>query len=61
MKSDAILQAYCPGECRKQAIAGILSGENIQSGRLPVAICDNIGYLPDFQVLIPGEKDLQSL
>ena len=46
---EAILQAWYPGEMGGTAIANILYGDVVPSGKLPVTFYKNVSQLPDFQ------------
>ena len=46
---EAILQAWYPGETGGTAIAQILYGEVVPSGKLPVTFYKNVSQLPDYQ------------
>ena len=46
--TDAILQAWYPGESGGQAVADVLFGDYNPSGKLPITFYRNVGQLPDF-------------
>ena len=46
---DAILQAWYPGEEGGTALAEVLFGDVIPSGKLPVTFYRNIGQVPDYE------------
>ncbi len=46
---DAILQVWYPGETGGTAIANILFGDTVPSGKLPVTFYRNVNDLPDFE------------
>ena len=46
--TDAILQAWYPGEAGGQAVADVLFGDYNPSGKLPLTFYRNVGQLPDF-------------
>ncbi len=45
---DAILQAWYPGQEGGTALAALLFGDAVPSGKLPVTFYRNVGQLPDF-------------
>jgi beta-glucosidase len=47
--TDAILQAWYPGEEGGTAVANTLSGRNNPAGRLPVTFYQDVGQLPHFE------------
>lgn len=47
-ETDALLEAWYPGEAGAQAIAETLAGKNNPSGRLPLTFYSNIDQLPAF-------------
>lgn len=46
--TDAILQAWYPGENGGLAVADVLFGDYNPSGKLPITFYRNVGQLPDF-------------
>jgi beta-glucosidase len=46
--ADAILYVWYPGECGGEAIADILFGDAVPSGKLPFTVPSSMDHLPDF-------------
>lgn len=46
--ADAIIEAWCPGECGAKAVVSVLSGDYNPAGRLPVSVAYTAGQLPVF-------------
>ena len=49
LSCDAIVQAWYPGEEGAEAVAEVLFGEVVPSGKLPVTFYRNIAQVPDFE------------
>lgn len=48
VNTDAILQAWYPGEAGGTAVADVLFGDYNPSGKLPITFYKNVNQLPDF-------------
>lgn len=49
MNTDAILQAWYPGQAGGKAVADVLFGDYNPAGKLPVTFYQNTNQLPDFE------------